>query len=94
MIYNTKTDAGKMYGRCTDTGRLEEVDRHAYVPDVVICRRVTDYAPAPLPRTAGFADCTKCGARIAFNPAGPHQDVPKVCMQCAAIRPLPIEGQA
>lgn len=88
----TKTDGGKMYG-LTGGGRLVEVPRDLGVPDVVVCRRVTDYPPAPLPPTAQIAPCTHCGARIAFNPAGPHQDRPKVCMQCAGVEPLPIEGR-
>lgn len=87
-----KTEGGKMYGRTWD-GRQVELDARAHVPDVVICRRVTDYAPAPLPPTAQITACTRCGARIAFNPAGTHQDVPKICMQCARIEPLPIEGR-
>ena len=60
-------------------------------PHNVVCRRVVDYAPAPIPEGAAFEACCECSALVAYNPAGPHQDVPKLCMQCARITPLPIE---
>ncbi len=90
----TRTDAGKMYGRRVSDGRLEEVDWTQHVPDTVICRRAADYPHGAIPHTACFTNCTRCEAPIVYNPAGPHQDKPKVCMQCAQIQPLPIEGQA
>lgn len=60
-------------------------------PDEVICRRVADYPHGVAPAAAATTRCTRCQRRIAFNPAGPHQDKPKVCLQCAGIEPLPIE---
>lgn len=71
------------------TGRLH--DAAPGIPDVVICRRVVDYAPAPVPPTAAVTECTDCGAAIAFNPAHPHATRPKICMQCGGIEPMPIE---
>ena len=59
-------------------------------PDVVICRRVSDYGTAGVPRIAQIGACSLCHAPIAFDPTGPHQDVPRACMQCKGIRPLPI----
>ena len=72
------------------TGRL--TDASPGVPDVIICRRVADYAPSPVPPTAAVTDCTRCGAAIAFNPANPHATCLKICMQCGGIEPLPIES--
>lgn len=79
------------YRRDDRTSRLQPVGDVDEAPTVVICRRVRDYAPAPVPAGAGVTPCSRCGSFIAFNPAGLHQDVPKVCMQCAGIRPLPID---
>ena len=61
-------------------------------PTVVVCRRVADFAPSPVPPGAAFGHCARCHAPIAFNPAAPHQDVPRVCLQCAEIEPRPIES--
>jgi hypothetical protein len=61
------------------------------IPDVIICRRVVDYAPAPIPDGAEFTPCADCNALVAYNPKGPFQYVPKICMQCARIRPLPMD---
>jgi hypothetical protein len=84
-----RIDAGHYYGKRTRTGPLEPAPPG--VPDAVICRRVIDYAPHPLPTGAEVTTCSECSALIAYNPAGPHQDAPKVCMQCAWIKPLPME---
>jgi len=95
----TKTVGGRMYERDALTGRIvKEVPRDTGIPDVVVCRRLRDYPTDPrlraaaLPETAAVTGCSRCGFAIAFNPLGPHQDRPKVCMQCAQIQPLPIEG--
>lgn len=85
-------EAHKTY-RAWDNGRLEEVDPRI-PPDAVVCRRVADYAPAPVPAALGRTICARCGAAIAFDPAGQFQACPKVCMQCEGILPLPIEGRA
>lgn len=88
----TETKAGTLYGRRTDSGELVELPQDYAAPDYVICRRVADYAPSPVPPGAGRTVCSRCGAAIAFNPNGPHQDKPRRCMQCAGITPLPIES--
>ncbi|HLX21674.1 MAG TPA: hypothetical protein VKR23_16125 [Gaiellaceae bacterium] len=88
-----KMKPGTYYG-ITHDGRMVpagDVDR---LPDKVICRRVADYPHAVPPGAAVTGPCADCGARIAWNPKGPHQDRPHVCMQCASIQPLPIEGES
>jgi hypothetical protein len=78
---------GNYYGRRDADGPLEPAAPQR--PDHVICRRVADYN-VPLPPSAATTICNQCAAPIAFNPKGPHQDVKKICMQCARIRPLTI----
>lgn len=56
-----------------------------------ICRRVADYPGGRVPTGGEVSMCTACGAPIVFNPAR-HVEAPKVCMQCARIRPLPIDS--
>lgn len=82
-----KTEGGHYYAHDPRTGALR--DAPPGVPDVVICRRLRD-VDGRLPKTAAVTDCTRCGCAIVFNPDGPHQDRPKVCMQCADIEPLPM----
>jgi hypothetical protein len=89
--HRQRVDSGRYYARDDVTRRLHEVGDVDRVPDMVICRRVADYPAGVPPVAAQLTACTRCGAPIAFNPAGPHQDMPKVCMQCAGIEPLPIE---
>jgi hypothetical protein len=63
--------------------------------DVWVCRRLRDYAPSPVPLDSGIASCRNCGAAIVFNPkrlASVPPETPMICMQCAHIRPLPIES--
>lgn len=82
----TKTGSGKYYHRDW-TGRMQEtvaVD----MPDVVICRRIQDFPGAP-PVGACVTPCSRCFVPIAYDPTGPHQDRPHVCMQCSGIEPLP-----
>jgi len=86
----TKHVKGGQYLLRDWTGRLR--DAAPGTPDHVICRRVIDYAPAPVPPTAAIAECMRCGAAVAFNPAGPHPNRLKICMQCGGIEPLPIES--
>jgi len=87
----TKTMPGTYYG-VTHAGRMVPLSSSPdRPPDKVICRRVADYAPFRPPAAASTGPCADCGAPIAWNPAGPHQDRPKICMQCAGIQPLPIE---
>lgn len=62
---------------------------HTEAADVWVCRRVVDYAPAPVPPHAAVDTCAWCSALVAYNPARPV-DAPRVCMQCAGIEPLPI----
>lgn len=79
---------GRMY-RVDDDG-LTEVDRATRVPAWVICRRVADYPGGVPPADAQLRPCATCGCLIAFNPAGPYQDRPKVCAQCVGITPDPL----
>jgi len=79
-------NSGEYYRR-TPGGRLEPAAPG--VPDAVICRRVADYAPAPV---GGFVTvCRDCGASVVTN-ISKYPDRPWICMQCAAIAPLPIES--
>ena len=82
---------GGYYGRFTANGPL--IPAPAGVPDSVICRRIVDYGPGQIPAAAAFGRCSTCDAPVAYNPAGPHQDRPRVCMQCTGIQPLPIENE-
>jgi len=91
-----RVDAGNYYERQHRDGWL--VPTAPAVPDVIVCRRVVDYAPAPVPDGAAVETCSQCSALVAYNPAGPagpggpFQRVPKVCMQCARIKPLPMDA--
>lgn len=82
---------GNFYGQRVKDGPLEPAPPGR--PDIVVCRRVADY-DVPLPAHAATTNCSQCAAPIAFNPQGPHQDVKKICMQCARIQPLPMRGDA
>jgi hypothetical protein len=84
---------GKFYGRVTPDGPLLEAP--AGTPDVWICRRVADFPGGQAPAGSAPAICSQCAAPIAYNPARDATvppATPKVCMQCARIHPLPIEG--
>jgi len=83
----TDVHAGNYYGVRHGGGPLEPAPPGR--PDHVVCRRVADY-DISLPAGAATTICNRCAAPIAFNPKGPHQDVPKICMQCARIKPLPM----
>jgi len=85
----TEVHAGNYYGERHRGGPLEPAPPQR--PDYVVCRRVADYDVA-LPAGAATTICNQCAAPIAFNPKGPHQDVKKICMQCARIQPLPMAG--
>lgn len=85
---------GQFYG-VTTRGRLLSVGTAApegREADYWICRRVVDYAPAPVPPGGAITPCTKCGASVVFNPKREGVTAPKICMQCARIKPLPIES--
>lgn len=82
--------AGHYYERRRRGGPLEPAA--PAVPDYIVCRRVVDYAPAPIPAAAEVTTCSRCSALVAYNPKGPFQDVPKVCMQCSGVTPLPIDA--
>ena len=84
-----RVDAGHYYWQ---RSRGPLVPTTPGTPHVIVCRRVVDYAPHPIPAGAEFTPCTECNALVAYNPAGPHQDVPKICMQCARIEPLPMDA--
>jgi hypothetical protein len=85
----TKTKPGHYYG-VTQAGRFEETT--AARPDHVLCRRVADFPGGRVPTGATVSACTGCAAPIAWNPRGPYPDVPRLCMQCGGIAPLPIES--
>lgn len=87
MTNPVTTEPGKYYLRA---GALVPVGDAPGPPDVVVCRRVVDYAPQPVPGGAAFTQCRLCTSVVAFDPDGPHQHVGKICMQCAGIKPLPI----
>jgi hypothetical protein len=76
-------------GKMLPVGTTPPAGREA---DYWICRRVADYAPAPVPAAGAITSCTKCGASIVFNPKREGVTAPKICMQCAHIQPLPIES--
>lgn len=80
-----------LYGRRAVDDKLVKLPDDYAKPDEVICRRVSDYPKGRPPAGARITTCADCGRRLAFNPASPHQDVPKICLQCAGIEPLPIE---
>ena len=90
MSRDDEVKSGKFYGRTWD-GRLVEVADAGREPDHIICRRRADYPGQRAPVGARLAPCSKCGELVAYNPLGRFPDKPKVCMQCAHIRPLPIE---
>ena len=79
---------GRLY-RLAPSGFMLPVEDDSGAPDVWVCRRTADYAPAPIPAGAAFSVCTKCHAAIAFNPARTVA-APKICMQCAGVTPLPM----
>lgn len=83
-----ETKPGRFYGRTWD-GRLEEVPGQDHQADVWICRRLCDFPGGRLPPGGEIAQCERCEAVIVYNPAR-QLAVPRVCMQCAGIQPLPI----
>jgi hypothetical protein len=89
----TIVHGGQFYGRTFD-GDLVPVSGFQGVPDLWICRRVVDYPGGRVPTGGEVSTCSRCAARIVFNPARrlPIQ-TPKVCLQCARITPLPIEDR-
>jgi hypothetical protein len=86
-----KTTPGRYYARTTDD-LLITVDAPGRAPDVVICRRVVDYPSGHPPVEAAITTCRDCGVPVAFNPRGPHQERPRICLQCAGIHPLPMDS--
>jgi hypothetical protein len=83
-----KTKPGTFYGQTHD-GRLEELRGQGHQADVWICRRLCDFPGGRLPAGGELAQCERCEAVIVFNPAR-LLAVPRVCMQCAQIQPLPM----
>jgi hypothetical protein len=85
---------GQFYERTPD-GRMKVTAPEGRAPDAWICRRVSDYAPSPIPENAGIGACQKCRSAIVFNPKRLDTvpaDTPMICMQCTSIKPLPIES--
>lgn len=66
----------------------QEAPRQA---DAWVCRRVADFPGQRVPTGGLIGVCSDCGAAIVFNPDR-LVAAPKVCMQCASIRPLPFES--
>jgi hypothetical protein len=62
-------------------------------PDVHVCRRVADYAPAPVPPQAAITLCVVCAELVAFDPNGPFPNAPRVCQRCLGIEPLPMSSE-
>lgn len=89
----TRIVPGRTYGTAFVNGRLVRIEVPREHADRWMCRRTVDFAPAPIPDGAGRAPCTECGAEVVFNPATPAPtcNLPKVCMQCEGIEPLPFE---
>jgi hypothetical protein len=89
----TLVQSGEFWGRWGRSGRLERASPADGPPDEWICRRVEDFPAGQVPARGAVTHCTRCQAAIVFNPARVGTvpaDTPKVCMQCAGIRPLPI----
>ena len=80
---------GRYYGRLTPGGPLVPVGDYDGPADAWICRRVGDFPHARIPDGGAVGACSRCGVAIGFNPARTIA-APKICMQCAHIRPLPI----
>ncbi len=80
---------GNYYGR-TDDDRLVPVSPWR-APDTWVCRRLADFPDQEIPPNGATAECSRCTEIVVFNPKR-HVRAPKVCMQCAGITPLPMEG--
>jgi hypothetical protein len=86
-VTRTETHGGQYLQR-TARGDLREVPPAR--PDVVVCRRVADFPGGCAPTGAVVAICARCPQPVAYDPAGPHQEAPRICLQCGGITPLPI----
>lgn len=88
--------AGHFYGLDRQSGDLAPVADDQVVPAQVeawICRRVADYPAAKVPSAGQVASCSRCGAAIVYNPMRSlPPTVPKLCMQCVDIQPLPMDS--
>jgi len=81
---------GRKYQRLED-GRI--VEGHGpEAPDVRVCRRLEDYADG-VPAGGALGWCGGCGRPIVWTPADQvPADLPRLCLQCVGIEPLPIEA--
>ena len=61
-------------------------------PHVIVCRRVVDVRAASDPGGRRVYAVHRVQRARRASPAGPHQDVPKICVQCARIEPLPMDA--
>jgi hypothetical protein len=87
-----RVEGGRFYGKVTADGPLLPAPPSR--PDVWVCRRVADFPGHLVPAGGVVGACTRCQAPIVFNPARQATvpaTVPRICMQCADIAPLPIE---
>jgi hypothetical protein len=88
--HDDEVHGGRFYGRLTPNGPFVPVVEVVGEPDAWICRRVVDFPGQQIPAGGDVAACSRCEAPIVFNPLR-TVTAPKICMQCASIRPLPIE---
>lgn len=59
-------------------------------PELWICRRLDDYPEGRKPDGGALGWCTACGVPVIYNPDAPvAPDLPRVCLQCVGIEPLP-----
>lgn len=87
--------SGGQFFEHTRAGMIPAGQTPSRAPDAWICRRVADFPRGIAPAGAAVGVCTECGASIAYNPgrvASVPLGTPQVCMQCASIKPLPIES--
>lgn len=83
--------AGHYYGddgrRLHDLGTLNAEP----VPDQIVSRRLADFPGGVAPAGGTLDRCPRCHQAIVTNRAK-FPTVPRICMQCAHIQPLPLES--
>ena len=82
--------AGHYYG--DDGRRLHDLGANADVaPDRIVSRRLADFPGGAAPPGGTLDRCAQCRAPVVTNRAK-FPTVPRICMQCAHIQPLPLES--
>lgn len=84
------TRPGQFFLRSIFGGPLETMPDLGVQPDEVVSRRVVDFPDGRPPENAVLMTCGRCGAAIASERKFPG--VPRICLQCSGIEPLPIDG--